>query len=91
MDFVKALDPGLVYDCSFTDYVRLLCGLDVEGKFKEKYEYNADGLNPIALEGLNYPSIMVVVSTDYLPYKQSITCKLACTGPTFDSYKWNAK
>ena len=39
MDFVKALDPGLVYDCSFTDYARLLCGLDAEGKLKEKYEY----------------------------------------------------
>lgn len=91
VDFVKALDPGLVYDYSFIDYVRLLGGLDAEGKLKEKYEYNADGQNPIALEDLNYPSIMVVVSTNCLPYKQSITCKLTCIGPTFDSYKWNAK
>ncbi|KAL4638106.1 hypothetical protein ACB092_03G126400 [Castanea dentata] len=86
VDFDKALDPGLVYDCSFTDYVRLLCGLEVEGRLKEKYEYDADGLNPIASEELNYPSIMVVVSTNCLPYKQSITRELTCIGPTFDSY-----
>ncbi|KAJ8774963.1 hypothetical protein K2173_019967 [Erythroxylum novogranatense] len=59
----KAIDPGLVYDLSFDDYVGFLCGLGYSKKEMEKVigtrHWNCQRGKE---QDLNYPSFMAIFS-----------------------------
>ncbi|PKU64577.1 subtilisin-like protease SBT1.6 [Dendrobium catenatum] len=62
LNLYKAMDPGLVYDMGYADYVTFLCALEYEPKMIQIITHSpvtcpAKRPQP---ENLNYPSIMVV-------------------------------
>ncbi|MQM00614.1 hypothetical protein Taro_033352 [Colocasia esculenta] len=60
-----AMDPGLVYDLQFEDYIRYLCGLrysDKEILQTASMSVDCNQFGRIEQEQLNYPSIAVTLS-----------------------------
>ncbi|KAG0600594.1 hypothetical protein M758_11G046100 [Ceratodon purpureus] len=60
-----ALDPGLVYDLGFKDYVNFLCAsnytaLDIEIFTSTHNETVTCPISPVRVEDLNYPSFAVI-------------------------------
>ncbi|MQL83732.1 hypothetical protein Taro_016217 [Colocasia esculenta] len=62
-----AMDPGLVYDIRFEDYVEYLCGLGYTDKQilrTASISVDCDQFGSIEPEQVNYPSIAVTLSDD---------------------------
>ncbi|KAJ0977814.1 hypothetical protein J5N97_013288 [Dioscorea zingiberensis] len=62
----RAMDPGLVYDRNFSDYVGYLCALGCDSATMHMYtdrKVNCTAEMKIKASQLNYPSIMVTLSS----------------------------
>ncbi|KAJ1414184.1 Peptidase S8/S53 domain [Sesbania bispinosa] len=84
----KALDPGLVYDASYMDYLHYTCSLGVTQKLNITYKYCPNPKSFPEPIDLNYPSIQV----HGLNYTKSIERTVTNVGSRSKSvYKFNAK
>ncbi|XP_039124238.1 subtilisin-like protease 3 [Dioscorea cayenensis subsp. rotundata] len=62
----KAMDPGLVYDRNFSDYIGYMCGLKYNPTLMQHVtgrRVNCATVKNITPSQLNYPSIMVTLSS----------------------------
>ncbi|KAM4082096.1 hypothetical protein ACJW30_11G143800 [Castanea mollissima] len=75
----KAMDPGLIYDTSFQDYVDFLCGLG----------YTNEQMRHLSHE-LNYPSFMVVLSNQ-TTYPMSMNFSRVVTNVGYDTSVYQAR
>ncbi|KAL6010748.1 hypothetical protein ACLOJK_001190 [Asimina triloba] len=57
----KAMDPGLVYDIEYQDYVNFLCGLNYTSKQIKIITRKSNYLCTKASTDLNYPSLTVIL------------------------------
>lgn len=78
----KALDPGLVYETSAEEYLKLLCGLG----------YNSDKMvqvfgprATISPKDLNYPSLTIRVTNS--AFSERLTRTVTNVGPVNSTYK----
>ncbi|KAL6010747.1 hypothetical protein ACLOJK_001189 [Asimina triloba] len=62
IDPTRAMDPGLVYDNEYQDYVNFLCGLNYSSKQIKIITRNSNYLCTKASTDLNYPSLTVVLN-----------------------------
>ncbi|KAL5714294.1 hypothetical protein ACHQM5_016275 [Ranunculus cassubicifolius] len=58
----KAMDPGLIYDMGFQDYVDFLCGLGYSNKQMSAVVRRSQWSCPHTPSDLNYPSFMVLTT-----------------------------
>ncbi|KAM3685796.1 hypothetical protein ACJW31_11G146100 [Castanea mollissima] len=75
----KAMDPGLIYDTSFQDYVDFLCGLG----------YTNEQMRHKLSHELNYPSFMVVLSNQ-TTYPMSMNFSRVVTNVEYDTSVYQA-
>ncbi|KAM3733603.1 hypothetical protein ACB098_11G149300 [Castanea mollissima] len=76
----KAMDPGLIYDTSFQDYVDFLCGLG----------YTNEQMRHKLSHELNYPSFMVVLSNQ-TTYPMSMNFSRVVTNVGYDTSVYQAR
>ncbi|VAH64389.1 unnamed protein product [Triticum turgidum subsp. durum] len=56
-----ALDPGLIFDCSYDDYLSFLCGINGSAPVVANYTGNSCGASTMTGADLNLPSITIAV------------------------------
>lgn len=86
INFVKAMDPGLAYDCSADDYVNFLYGQGFDKELTEIYKYRGASRKSIKPWELNYPSLMVVVPSSETIYSLNIPRRLTYLGTSSSDY-----
>ncbi|KAL4600540.1 hypothetical protein ACB092_11G206300 [Castanea dentata] len=86
----KAMDPGLIYDTSFQDYVDFLCGLGyTNGQMRHVLKRNEWHCNKKLSHELNYPSFMVVLSNQ-TTYPMSMNFSRVVTNVGYDTSVYQA-
>ncbi|OEL30401.1 Subtilisin-like protease SBT4.14 [Dichanthelium oligosanthes] len=60
---VKAMDPGLVYDLTASDFIPYLCGMRLR-EMVEQAHASCAATGEIAAKDLNYPSVMIVMGDE---------------------------
>ncbi|KAL5714295.1 hypothetical protein ACHQM5_016276 [Ranunculus cassubicifolius] len=84
----KAMDPGLIYDMDFQDYVVFLCGLGYSNKQMSAVIRRSQWSCPNTPSDLNYPSFMVIVpnATTY-PMVKNFTRVVTNVGDENSTYQ----
>ncbi|KAG8055274.1 hypothetical protein GUJ93_ZPchr0001g29677 [Zizania palustris] len=59
-----ALDPGLIFDCSYDDFLSFLCGINGSAPVVMNYTGNNCGASTMTGADLNLPSITIAVLND---------------------------
>ncbi|KAM4082095.1 hypothetical protein ACJW30_11G143700 [Castanea mollissima] len=86
----KAMDPGLIYDTSFQDYVDFLCGLGYTNEqMRLVLKRNEWHCNKKLSHELNYPSFMVVISNQ-TTYPMSMNFSRVVTNVGNDTSSYQA-
>ena len=86
----KAMDPGLIYDTSFQDYVDFLCGLGYTNEqMRLVLKRNEWHCNKKLSHELNYPSFMVVLSNQ-TTYPMSMNFSRVVTNVGNDTSSYQA-
>ncbi|KAJ3696146.1 hypothetical protein LUZ60_001523 [Juncus effusus] len=57
----QSLDPGLIFDSSYDDYLSFLCGINGSGPVVQNYTGNTCGFTTLNGSDLNLPSITISV------------------------------
>lgn len=96
VDPVRAVDPGLVYETSPQDYIKMLCSLGDDAAFLTKmFRGNVScggGVKSIPLpKHLNYPSMTSRISTSngdqVVAFSEKFTRTATNVGPANSTYK----
>lgn len=86
LNFEKARNPGLVYDCNEDDFADFLYGQGVDVELKEIYKHTGPRKKIKPWE-LNYPSITVVVPSAVAEYSLCIPRRITYVGTSSGDFK----
>ncbi|EMS49017.1 Subtilisin-like protease [Triticum urartu] len=68
-----ALDPGLIFDCSYDDYLSFLCGINGSAPVVANYTGNSCGASTMTGADLNLPSITIAVLNQSRTVTRTVT------------------
>ncbi|KAK1668078.1 hypothetical protein QYE76_056237 [Lolium multiflorum] len=72
-----ALDPGLIFDCSYDDYFSFLCGINGSAPVVTNYTGSNCGVSTMTGADLNLPSITIAVLNQSRTITRTVT-NVAC-------------
>ena len=76
MDFIKAKDPGLVYDCGEDAFASSLLGQGYDKEVRSVFQLKDKAWEIIKPWDLNSPSFMVVIPKGSTNYSLRVSCTL---------------
>ncbi|KAI4326069.1 hypothetical protein MLD38_031419 [Melastoma candidum] len=85
VDPTKALEPGLVYEITNDDYVKLLCTLGINAAAITGKNVSCSKLPKLNAKDVNYPSVVLAVNASQ-PFSFNITRTVLNVGPPHSTY-----
>ncbi|KAI4326067.1 hypothetical protein MLD38_031418 [Melastoma candidum] len=85
VDPTKALEPGLVYEITNDDYVKLLCTLGINAAAITGNNVSCSKLPKLNAKDVNYPSVVLAINASQ-PFSFNITRTVLNVGPPHSTY-----
>ncbi|KAI4326063.1 hypothetical protein MLD38_031415 [Melastoma candidum] len=85
VDPTKALAPGLVYEITNDDYVKLLCTLGINAAAITRKNVSCSKLPKLNARDVNYPSVVLAVNASQ-PFSFNVTRTVLNVGPSHSTY-----